>query len=560
MKIFIKYKNKQKLIETYDYQSIASIINKYLENNDNNDIDINNYFIDYNGAYLNCNFSLEKYNIQSNSVLTLNDKNRGGNSFFSFAAKHPATVALCFLIALLPVIILPMGYVPSVATLIKIIIQKAIHSIGKYLVCVLGKSTLFSRLLFLTDVNKYLMFILMIFVIITFPLIVLCITLKGHSIMDNPKDMCSAVSTGNKTGMILTIIYILIYFIFRCGNFIFNPIINLCKKTYITNTLFVPIFKGILSTFNTSKYIGVFMIPFIGAGISSYFTFLSMAMKGLKIILSTIIEIGCKTQFSKEAFMKSIMKKVGGKIDEDIKDIHVIEKLTSAVKPVICKESISKCCSPNNYINIADSLSDLLKDHSSRDMLKSTGLYPTFIIFIEAFYESALSFFDSEEDLSKLEFNEKKMYLRKIMEDKMNILSNNTKDLIDDFLSTGNETLINQIKKNLETHGKNDNKINDIKYKLALLDVNMVEFAKENDTTYVPGKSLFKTILKIISMDIFCNVSSTAKTSDSIITEMGSAVELTDMLKAGTATRVFMSIIYLITFIALIICGIFNIF
>ena len=118
MKIFIKYKNKQKLIETYDYQSIASIINKYLENNDNNDIDINNYFIDYNGAYLNCNFSLEKYNIQSNSVLTLNDKNRGGNSFFSFAAKHPATVALCFLIALLPVIILPMGYVPSVATLI----------------------------------------------------------------------------------------------------------------------------------------------------------------------------------------------------------------------------------------------------------------------------------------------------------------------------------------------------------------------------------------------------------------------------------------------------------
>ena len=61
-------------------------------------------------------------------------------------------------------------------------------------------------------------------------------------------------------------------------------------------------------------------------------------------------------------------------------------------------------------------------------------------------------------------------------------------------------------------------------------------------------------------MDVFCNVASTAKTSEDVIREMGSITEITDMMKAGTSTGLFMAIIYFITYIVIIICGIFNVF
>lgn len=557
MKIYIKYENKKVKVITNNYESIASIINKLSLNN------INDYFLDYNGLYLNCDYSLEKYNFKDDVVLTLNKKKRGGSSFFSFIAKNPFTVALCLVIALLPIFILPLGFIPSVATLIAIILKKSTITLGKYLVCTLGKTTLFSRMTLLIDIIKYVIFILMIFVIITFPLIVLCITMKGHSIMDNPKNMCDAIKSGNTAGMILTAIYVIIYTIFRGGNFIFNPLIYICKQFYILNMLFVPIFKAFISMYNSFKYIGVYLIPFIGGGLSAYFTFLGYAISALQIILSTVTEIGCKTEFSADAFTKLIMKKINGK-ENDVKDENINEEPIFFNKSVFCKDDNIKCCSPNNYINIADALSSLIKNSLSAAILKTTGLFPAFILFIEAFYESALVRLDSAEDLATLGMNEKRIYLYKILEEQMDKISATTKKLIEEFLNSGNETLIGDIKKNIANifppQSNTEQKIHDIKSKLEFLENNMIEYANLDKSKYVPGKSLFKTIFKIIFVDIFCNVSSTSRSSTEIIKEMGDAVEVVDMLKAGTSTGVFMSIIYFITFIILIICGIFNVY
>jgi hypothetical protein len=549
MKIFIKYENTKISLITINYESIASIINKFIKNDN-----INNYFMDYNGLYLNNNFSLEKYNIKTNSILNLNKKKRGGNSFFNFVKKNPVTIAVCLIIALLPIFILPMGYVPSIASFITLIIKKSVNTLGKYLVCTLGKSTLFSRLSLLIEINKYIIFILMIFVIITFPLIVLCITMKGHLISDDPKNMCSAINSGNTAGMILTSIYVVIYTIFRGGNFIFNPIINFCKQFYILNVLFVPILKAIVSIYNTSKYIGVFLIPFIGQALQPYFLFLGTAISSLQIILSTITELGCKTEFSKESFTKLIMKKISGKKKEEKEE----ELPISFNKEFFCKEDNIKCCSPNNYINIADALTYLTENPLSSSILKSSGLYPSFTMFIEAFYESALVRLNSNVDLSDLAFNEKKMYLHKFLEEQMDKISSNGKKIIEEFLNNGNESLIDDIKKYIPE--SSSPQIIDIKAKLALLENNMIEYSIQDHSKYVPGKSLFKTIFKIIFVDIFCNISSTSKSSTEIIREMGDAIELVDMLKAGTSTGVFLSIIYFITVIVLIICGIFNVY
>ena len=186
MKIYINYESSKKHIYTNNYQSVKSIIYQYLcENTISDDVD----------------------------------------NFFTYLMKNPIQVIICLLISLLPIIILPLGFISTTSCLIKVIIEKSITSIGKYLVCTLGKITLFSRIKLLIVIVKYISFLLMIFVIITLPLLILCITMKGYSIIDNPNNMCGAISVGNTTGFVLTIIFVFIYLFHRSGNYIINFII-----------------------------------------------------------------------------------------------------------------------------------------------------------------------------------------------------------------------------------------------------------------------------------------------------------------------------------------------
>lgn len=578
MKIFINHECNKKNINIQNYQSITSIINQYIIENDINE-DIDNYFLDYNGIYLNRNFSLEKYDIKEGFILNLHSKKRGGSGFFSFAMKNPFLVFIVFVIAFLPVLILPLGFIPATATLIKIIIEKSVDAIGKYLVCTLGKVTLFKRLRLLLTVNKYFIYGIMIFVIITFPLILLCVTLKGNSITDNPKNMCGAISAGNMAGIILTSMYMGIYLLIRGGNLILKPLIYLCKQNYITNMLFNPLLGYILKFYNQMKYLPVIFLPFIGQGIQLYFTFLGLSLVGLKIILDTISDFGCKSTFSKEDFIKKVMTNVNKeKKNKDDKNKDTVndkdnqdeinnygDVFTHSMeikRETICKDTDGvKCCDPQNYVNIGDALTMIIENGISSKILKSAGFFPSFILFTEALYESALSRMDANNDLQTKEFNEKKMYLRKILQDKINKVSEGTRELIKKFLENGDENLIHNIKQGLEKNfPSTDPLINEVKGKLAFLEDSMIRFSEEDGSKYIPGKSLFKTIFKIIFVDVFCNVAQTTKTSLDVIYEMGEMEELVDMLKGGTSAGVFTSMIYLLTVIILIILGIFNMF
>jgi hypothetical protein len=286
MKIYINYENKKKYINTCNYQSIKSIIYQYLcENNINKNIE--NFFLDYNGLYLDTNFSLEKYNILDNFVLNLNIKKKGGkknkskdkNSFLSYLSKNPMKVGICLLLALLPVILLPLSFISTTSCLLELILKKSIDSIGKYLVCVLGKITLFRRIKLLIFIFKYSVFTLMVYVIITLPLLLLFTTIKGHSIIDNPKDLCSPIGISNTIGLILTVLYFFIYSTYRCGNYIIDFFISLCKKFYILNTTFNPILISLKNTYNEIKYLPIIFLTF--GSIKGFFIFLELLLSGI---------------------------------------------------------------------------------------------------------------------------------------------------------------------------------------------------------------------------------------------------------------------------------------
>ena len=571
MKLYIIYENIKIKITTQNYQSIKSIIYQYLSENNLKD-DIDNFYLNYNGAYLDNNMSLEKYNIYENFTLNLNIKKKGGDCFISYALRNPLQVIICLLLSLLPIIILPLGFISATSCLIKVIIEKSISSIGKYLVCVLGKVTLYSRVKFIIIGIKYIVFILMIYVIITLPLLLLCVTLKGYSIMDNPKNMCGGISAGNIAGMVLTIVFVFIYVAHRCGNYIINALILLCKKVYILNTTITPTLKLLLATYNEAKYAPIIALTF--GTIQGYFSSIRLLLEGTKIVLMTITELGCKTSFTKEAFIAKISEKINnfnkkdkknGEDEKDEKD-HKINNNKPISNPFtsgldMCREDVIQCCNPNNYISIGDTLNTVLSTGPISDILKFTGLYPSFVLIIEALYESALLRLNANEQLKDSSFNEKKIYLRKILQEKINKIPDDTKVLIKEFLNTGNDELIHNIQKQLDTMFKsNNNRINDIKYKLAILDETMIEYARKDHSKYIPGKSLFKTLFKFIFVDVFCNISSTTKTSIDVVTEMGEMSEVTDMIKAATSSGIYMAVIYLISYIVIFICGILNIF
>lgn len=559
MKIIIKYETKRFNIITKNYQSINSIINQYLSEN-NIDDEINDYFIEYNGKYLNKDYSLEKYNISDKTILTLNKKNKGGNSFFTFVGKHPMMVFICLLISLAPLIILPMGFVPSIASMIKLIIDKGFESIGRYLVCTLGKITIFKRLKFFISIIKYVIFILMIYVIITFPLLLLCVTMKGHSVLDNPSSMCGAIGAGSMAGIIVTSIYAMIYISMRCGDLILNPIINLFKKFYILNTTINPILQSILNAYDKLKYVPVTIIPFLGQGIAGYFTALTILMEVIKQILGSVVETGCKMTFDKGALMKSITNKIQNNIPQEPK-INKNIKLPENPEEMCIVDTSSECCKPENYVNIADILVEFVKNSLTSKLLKEKKVFPSFILVIQAFYESALLRMSGNENYLSGSDESKKFYLRKLLQNKINTLPDDTKSIIKEYLETGNNQLIQEIQNKLNTSSSSDKDTKkELRGKLAELDQIMINFARNDGSVYIPGNSLFKTVMKIILTDVFCNVFSTAQGAEVIISKMGEMDEVVDMLKAGSTSGIFTAFVYFITVIVLIICGIFNVF
>lgn len=564
MKIFINNENIKKLLYTKDYQSINSIINQYLIENNIND-DINNFFLDYNGIYLDNNLSLEKYNIHEEYLLNLNIKKKGGNSFFKFAKDNMMLVVIVFLIALLPIFVLPLGFIPLTATLIKIIIEKSTNTIGKYLVCTLGKTTIYRRMKLMIFFIKYIIFILMIFVIITFPLILLCVTLKGQKITNDPKNMCKAISAGNIAGMVLTVVYVMTYMFYRGGNFVLNILINFFKKIYILNMIFNPFLKLILGIYDEAKYMPVAIIPYAGQGIIAYFNFLTNVAPHFEVFLSTVTDYGCKSSFSKEEFMKKMMenvKKNENKNKNETKS-ESENKKTESPDNELCKDDLLKCCDTKNFVKIGDSVSEIIQNSSTAKLLKSYGVFPIFILFTESLYESALSGINDSENFASKEYEQKRVYLRKLLEEKSDKIPIDLKDSIKKFLENGNNNLVSDIQEKLNKFfpKKDATIINDIKYKIALLEQNMTQYAKDDNSQYIPGaNTLFKTIFKIVFVDTFCNVVTTTKTSQDIISKVGEMKEIMDMLKAGTVSGMLIAVYYFITLIVLIICGIFNVF
>ena len=604
MNINICYNNKNNKFEVDPLESILSIKSRFLSNENN----LDDYDVFLDNKKIEDQDYLDKFTITNGQKLNIYTKIKGGNNgsllYYIFG----------IIVVLLPIIILAIGFIPAFSSMLGIILQKSFGKIFDYLECNLGKKTLVSRFKWLTlSVVQYIILGLMIYVIITIPLTILCTMLRGEQIFDNPLNLCKPIKTAHSAGTILIMFYFMFYFIYRFGNWFGSIILNICKKNYYLNMLLSPIISSLLNTYDRFKYYPVYLIPFFGIALKTYMTFLGLILPVFETLLISIKKTGCTKLLNKTKFLDELKSKMSGKISDKLSqtktdDLSMMSdtssiksfskkmhggsenkenifitlnnqenlnknrdelKLSSVLLDKCNPDSKSPCCSKENMVTIGDSLKEILDFPLANIFIKDKHLYFVFILLIQSFYEQAINKSSSNEELQAGDIPDKKIYLKKILNERSDAITPKVKELINKYLYETNnldasvnvQKIFDMINSDIskENFG-NEKLIKDIKFKLASLDNDALNYAKSTKSTYNVGGTFIKMILKNVFIESTCNIFNTANSTTNLIQSMGMITNITDMIDAGIVSGSFISILYIITVIVLIIMRIFGIF
>ncbi len=586
--ILIEYQNQTYNHSVLPFESVHSICNKFCQSKNINESDIDLF---YDGTIIHKDISLEGFfesNISSlqktdidNSSFTVLHKQKGGGNFFSFASKNIVLVIVIFIIALIPVFLLPLGFKPTVAAFIQVILDKSYKTIAKYLICDLHKFTLAKRIGFFITILKYVAFFIMIFVGITFPLILVCITMKGQSLFDDPLKMCGAINAGKISGLVLSIIYFFYYFCFRAGNIILKPLILFFKKSYITNTLFVPFLMWLLKLYDSSKYFVMFLLFPFNIFVAPYFIYLSAAVPAYQLFLNSMEELGCKMNiksftdkmvkgmetymkektFESEDSEKSAEKKFKDDWEKYEKDAKEKQDLFDQIrrKPdKVCLEKDSGCCHPEMLKSIGDAFMSMFSNNMTSDLIKSSGFYPIYALVTQGFYESALEYYLEMNKIMTEPIDKKIQYLHDVLATKGSKIDKELKKYIDLYLYNQDQDYFDKI---MDMMGGKNNFPKELEENIQEIENLMVKFASDNKTVYTPGgNTLFKQVMKVLFVDTFCNIAEHSKFMRVALSELEGVDRVVDMLKAGTSAGCFTSVCYFIVLIVLIALGIFGVY
>lgn len=508
MIINIKYENHKKKININNYESILSIKNKFF----NNDISlVKNTLFYRNGVILENNDFIERDNFKDK--FEIHNKNKGGSSMLYWVMYY----LVVFIIVMIPPIILSTGIIPATSTFLGLILEKSFKTIASYLKCNYGKKTLVGRFTWIfSGILPYIIMGLAIYIIITFPLMILCTSVKGKKILDSPTSICSPVSAASMSGLVLICFYYMFYFLFRFFDWFIDGVMSIVKLNYSIYTTIGPWIQSIKDTWDTSKYVPVYIIPFVGQGLMAYHETLGIALAAIEVVITQIKELGCSKILNKNFFMKQIEDKVKNSIPNNIQDnVKSYSQIASDASKTVIKEgpkmvkegakelykkakerkiqidkeksnksqldsrdkNINKyrnyieekektnnnsdnectaydnpCCSKENILTIADGINELFHLPPVQMQVKNYRVYNGFILTIQAFFEEAMRLNEFNEELKQGPIPNKKIYFKRVLKTQNDLISDKTKKLLTKYLY---ET-------NTFDEGVNDDKLMDI--------------------------------------------------------------------------------------------------
>lgn len=476
--MIVSFIQNEKIIqhEVHPYQSIYSLYPLLSLDPESS------YFTFQNKILDNHQLSLDYYQVSTNSIIQIHHRLPGGGfgDFFNFLKKHPWLVIFGILLSMIPFFGFITWFVPLQSSLLKSVFEQSFEKIGLYLAMNLGKISLYKRIKFFVDILKLFIFIIMIYVTFTLPLIFLTFTLKGKNIFDSPKNMCSPLNAATITGLILTTLYMIIYGLFVGPTFIFNTIKKVFVKSQSTDAIGAPVIEGTKSFVEMSKFSGA--SPKVGLMFLQFDKIQEVADS----FINTVLELGCKENFKlsegASRFMKNIMSdgSNGIKVDNDVRK--------------------GECCNPSNFMFFGDMLYTVINSSSQSEKLKENDLYSAIIYVCVAFYEKA--------------------YENVNQEDKAKICS-----------------------------------------RLFYLEERLSNYMKDKGLPYVPTNVGFSNqMVKAIVVFSICNFFTLMQNTAVTMDKMGGFKDMFTMLKSGISTGSITCTLYFICWVALIICGIFDIY
>jgi len=259
-------------------------------------------------------------------------------------------------------------------------------------------------------------------------------------------------------------------------------------------------------------------------------------------------------------------------LDEELNKLRDEIKV---IKDPICETQDTQCCNPKNLKLIGDSLYSSIMGSNSNPLItimKNMGFYLGVILAIQEIYTLYMNKnteLEKNIDFDKKDIPEKKLYIkylkenyREYFDEKIIIEINKGLNNIHEN-NEGLNQLFKKVKETLNSSNNNDKSeknIEEVKLKIKNLEDEAIKFSKEEDSSYEPGDTKTKKLLKIILYNSLCNILAFNESGQIMIKEAGGINEVMDIIKSSSAAGSIISFFYIITVIILILCGFFGVF
>ncbi len=529
---------------------------------------------------------------EEDNIYEIMPKMRGGAS--NSAMTSGLMYFILFLITLSPIYFMYVGIVPLKSFLSKRILTTALEPLGKYLVCVLGKKTLYSRILLATSILKYFIFIFAIFVTFTLPFIILCILMgvlmKSNTLNDSPSKLKKPVEAGSTTGMIFTVIHMMIYFGYRWFDYFADFFIGLCNKNYYTKMVFVPILESLKLTFNNVKGTGAIVAT---AGYASDVKMLIGSVSGMikpfEDVMNKIVKNGCET-IGVDEIEKLFKDNLKGLNEHDLKKFEIKgrdrkkycfdfnEYLDENEFEELCKASKNEqCCTSTIFYKIAEGLYKALTEGNVfAEMVKKglamIGLTGHIITANIAFFEEAMERDDAFDDKSgdAIFLTESVLMIKSNSGDKKE--SANGTFVYEDVV---NDKIQEYISKGYKVQSLYDDKYKDekksiigvlnIKRKITFLEMKnkineLKSMLNDYNASYDDGDLVVKYVFKPYFINNVCEALNGVRAIRDFSKDINGLDNAVDILRSGMFTGRWMIVFYLITYLVLVILGFFKVY
>lgn len=563
---------------------------------------INNVFPQYTPKdytiYINnkvCTHTQIVNELDNTKVIEIMPKIRGGLEMSKSSMGSGMFYFILFLITLSPIYFMYVGIVPLKSFLSRRILTTALEPFGKYLVCVLGKKTLYSRILLATSIIKYFIFIFAVFVTFTLPFIILCILMgvlmKHNQLSDSPKKLKGPVEAGSTTGMIFTVIHMMIYFGYRWFDYFADFLISLCNKTYYTKMIFVPILESMKLSFNNIKGIGAITATMgYAADVKVITGSLGGAVKSLEGVMHMIVKNGCEA-VGVDEIEESFKKNLKGLNEHELKKFEIKgrdrkkfcfdfnEYLDENEFEELCKASGNEqCCTSTMFYKIAEGLYKALTEGGTfvemvKKGLAMIGLTGHLITANIAFFEEAMERDDAFDDkggdaifLTETQFMIKNN-MGRTQKDKSGgtiLYEDDVDNKIEEYKSKGYKV------QSLYDDKYKDEKQNiigllNIKHKVSFDEMkNKIKELKRmlNDynASYDDDDLVVKYVFKPYFITNICEALNGVRAVRDFSKDINGLDNAVDILRSGMFTGRWMIVFYLITYLILVILGFFKVY